>query len=209
MLCFVTVFAFIAAYEAARKAGEALEISANALALETDMLLDISVCSNEKQHDAPRVTYYVEEEPQADGTIRYSLEEAPPAGRTYVPVIFEFENLGRIAILDLTVDLRIVGEPTPFKAYIGSIGKERSVHVAIAFEWKNIQTVGPPKFAWASASGGTQSLDYTEPPPMTLHREATSQATEPYVEAPKKWVVTFDRGRRRDLEPSPNKESPA
>ncbi len=148
MLVFATSSAFIAAYEAARKAGEALRVSQSALDVETEQVLGQSRCDNDK-HTIPRVNLYIMDEQD----IRFVI----PAGKgvnDFFPVDIDFENLGRCALTQVRVFLclfRPTDDPKNDKPFshelrLDNIAAEKDIHVKL-FMRKDV--LAHPKIAWA------------------------------------------------------------
>ncbi len=185
MLCFITAAAFIAAYEAARKAGETLRVSNAAYELETEPLLGVWLCSS-SEHKVPRVELYVVGD-QLESTPRSRLRED-----AYVPVHFDLENLGRSALRNVLVPLQLNDRP-PVDVRIGNIGPDKYAHVILFFEWDILKR---PTIAWLSpAIERGQPLDYTPLPRLRVARNVASdarrRATRPLDARQRKWRLSF------------------
>jgi hypothetical protein len=144
-----TVCAFIAAYEAAMKAGaalrvsqEALRVSQEAFNIETEPMLGEWLCTNEEGHKAPRAIVFIEDQ---------SVSISMPKKYTkdlFVPLHFDFENLGRTALRGVTVVLHLEWDEETTRDQtipLGSIGAHRDAHVSIFLLW-DFPT--RPKIGW-------------------------------------------------------------
>lgn len=144
-LVFVTTCAFIAAYEAAMKAGSALIVSRRALDLETKPVLGQWICTND-EHRVPRTALFV-----TDAT----ASETVPSGHDqndFVPLEFDFENLGRNALLEVVVTLYLKYEDEPVEPYplkIGNIATDKDAHVVIYLLWDSPTR---PSIGWSSTA---------------------------------------------------------
>lgn len=146
-LLVATVCAFIAAYEAAMKAGAALRVSTQAFNIETEPMLGQWLCTNEEGHKAPRAIVFIE-----DHTVSLSMPRIYAKDR-FVPLYFDFENLGRTALREVTVTLHLEwlpeddenGKTFDQAIPLGSIGAHRDAHVSIFLLW-DFPT--RPKIGW-------------------------------------------------------------
>jgi hypothetical protein len=177
LLCLLTTFAFIAAYEAANKAGSALR-------LETELILGMSLCEDEA-HKFPRATlFYVDKR----------LRDAPEPNVKYVGVGFEFENLGRVPLLDVVVRVALDGGEQN-EVSIGNIGAEKSIHVVIKLRWDNIFST---KVFWMpEASVRQQPLVFSSLRPGTVGKQQLSKdgVIVPVPEDQERWQYSYDPPR--------------
>jgi hypothetical protein len=129
-LVLITLFAFLAAYQAALSASESLAISTKTYALETEPVLSQTVCEN-KQHELPRLTLFIE-----DQQITLMHPTSRPI-EAFGQVDFDFQNLGRSALLDVVVELILTFDTVekPFPVTIGSIAALGDAHVRVCILW--------------------------------------------------------------------------
>ena len=135
-LLIATACAFIAAYDAASKAGKALRVAQDTLNVEKEPILGQWICTEEQAHKVPRESVFIENRECAIGRPQSLPESA------FIPINFDFENLGRIALLNVRVRLHLEwadeGKQTEYKdaaIQLGSIGAHGSAHVSVYLVW--------------------------------------------------------------------------
>jgi hypothetical protein len=191
-LVLITTFAFIAAYEAATKAGQALRISRQALEVEIKPVLGQWIC-NDKSH-IPRWTGFIEDDELVMQPVKNEVGE-------FVPLEFDFQNLGRAALINVVVTLMLSksskGLSNDAKCYpvpLGNIGVEKEAHVTINMLWG---APSRPLIGWKDeAQAGRGTLHYSTLPFIEamgyLEREP----------AAKRWKIRYIE------EPAEKKEGP-
>ena len=148
-LLIATACAFIAAYEAAMRAGQALTVSQNALivsqaalSVETEPALGQWICTCDG-HKVPKVVVFIEDQICSVGKPRKYSQNL------FLAMDYEFENLGRNALRDVTVTLYLRWETENVTQeqtiQLGSIGANRDAHVSVNLLWDSATR---PRIGW-------------------------------------------------------------
>jgi len=147
MLFVVTTGAFVAAFWAAFKAAEAYS-------LETLPKFGQSLCDSTEHK--PRATRYVEGRKQInDHTFR--------ADDAYFQIEFDFENLGRSALAQISVTLQVfwlddIDNPDSLKIDIGNIPVDKSAHVLLKIgKGTMLKASDSPFIGWSDAAQVNES----------------------------------------------------
>jgi len=198
MLCLVTTCAFVAAYEAARKAGEALHVANEQLKMERELVLGVWFCSK-SDHSIPRAEMYV---------VGNKLQDVPAPGKRdndYVPYKFDFQNLGRSALRNVIVPIQL-DNGDPLAVDIGNIATDDEAHVVLQFEW---DAPTRPVVSWQSPAivDGT-ALAYTTLPPLVIARnfpiDDQTGGMEHGDPSKKKWRVSPSQPEDRNKAAGPS-----
>ena len=173
----VTSAAFLAAYEAAMKAGEALRVSQQTYELETVPVLGVAMCWEKKHARTRRLFLYGDR-----------VAESVPTGlqlHQFLALDFVFENLGRTSLLDLTVWLKV--DESQHKVYLGNIGPEKETHISLMMIW---DTSAVPRLEWLSpAICNDQDLNFK---PLGVLLEAALSKSP--TTKPTHWNFTYISG---------------
>jgi hypothetical protein len=164
----VTAVAFLAAFEAATKAGHALEISRQALFIETRPILGISLCAKD-EHTKPNKTAFF-----SNGVLTANAPHDRPVDQ-FVPLEFDFENLGREALLNVEATIRLsVPTSTGYSVqsiplFIGNIGPQKEAHLSLMLGWNDFPL---PIIEWLSPTTvDGQPLRISPMPPQQIQSD--------------------------------------
>lgn len=180
LLGVVTSAAFLAAYEAATKAGQALRVSRDALQLEVNAVLGLTMCTND-DHKRPRKALFLSGGRAFDSVPDGSILD------DFVALDFDFENLGRTALLNLAVSLKVNDDV--HRVQIGNIGADKDAHISVMLLWEQPSL---PILEWLSpAVVSGKDLDFAPLPPGQVQGPVTGSEQSELAKADRRWVFKF------------------
>ena len=120
----IAAFAFVAAYDAAVKAGDALKVSQDTYDLEIRPRFGVSLCVSD--HKRASIQVFVVSPKDAN-------VGKPPAGYAldrFQPVAIDFENLGRSVLMNMSVEVRLSSgdQSRDLWIYVGNIAATSNIH---------------------------------------------------------------------------------
>ena len=191
----VTSATFLAAYKAAISTAHTLAVARRTLEVETAPILGLARCTNQ-DHKHTHVAIFtnggeISVDKALDG---YGTDE-------FMPLNYDFENLGRTALLNLEVALVINGQSYPIR--FGNIAAEKLVHVSLMLLWGR----SPAPHEWRSPAKVADVANKNE---YYLEFAALSTAIIRGVISPantkegeRGWEIAFPHNRAPEMERAP------